>query len=426
MKISDKDRQRRVDRAQMRVLFNCPFFAPAIAKLPIEFDPSVKTACTDGRNIKWNPDWFDSLADAVLPTVLCHEAWHCMYGHLWRAPQGVDWGLWNEATDHAVNNGLKEFSAIVMKGNLADPFPFPEPADAYLADPAFAGMAEERIYRLLSARKPPGGEDGPSGGGPGKGGKGKGKGPGQPGQPGNQPGQGQGQHSMPSFGDIVQPQGAQADPTEQKKLASEWDQTLSQCAAIAKGRGNLPAGVARYVEELHNPEVPWYELVRQWLVEKACDDWNWHKPNPYFDESGFILPSLDNERMGQIVFGKDTSGSIDQAELARFVCEQQNCLDDMRPEVLVDICCDSVIHRVKEYRVGDTIDRDAPGGGGTSFVPIFDYVGNMDKPPKCVVILTDMDGRFPKSDPGYPVLWVNYGERDAKAPFGDVVYVKGK
>jgi predicted metal-dependent peptidase len=193
-----------------------------------------------------------------------------------------------------------------------------------------------------------------------------------------------------------------------------------QAVEIAKGRGDLPGGMARFVGELLNPTVPWWELVRQWLREQASDDWSWSKPNKYYDESGFILPSLDSERMGPIVFATDTSGSIDQVMLQHFQTEKQNCLDDLKPASLLDICCDSKIQQVAEYRVGDTINCRAPGGGGTSFKPVFQHVENSGVAPKCLVYLTDLDGDFPSQAPDYPVLWIAYGGAD-KAPFGDVV-----
>ncbi len=418
-------RMKRAERAQMRVLFTVPFFAPGVARLPIEFDDSgrVDTACTNGQKIVWGTKFFDSLTDAQLVTVLCHEVAHCLLGHSWRAPSGCDWTQWNVACDHAVNLMLKEFSKSVTDKRLADPFPFPDPPEAYCANPAFTNMAEEKIYACLTQGGGGGGGGGQGlqggqGGQSGQGqGKGKGKGPGCN-TPTPSPG------SMPSFGQFDKPQTA-ADPAQQKTLANSWENTLQQSVGMAKGRGDLPGGMDRFVDEYLNPKVPWYELVRNWLREQAADDWNWMKPNTFYDESGFILPSLDNDRIGAIVFGKDTSLSIDHEVLARFVGEQQNCLDDLKPSKLIDICCDSSIHRVKEYTLGDTIDRSAPGGGGTSFVPVFEYCEDkLTVAPKCLVYLTDMDGQFPAKGPAYPVLWVNYGRPGTKAPFGEVIDIE--
>ena len=94
-------REKRLEKAQMRVPFTVPFFAPGVAKLPVTWDKSVDTACTDGEGIKWNPEFFDKLKDQELVTVLCHEVCHCLLGHIWRIPPDQDWDRWNQATDHA-------------------------------------------------------------------------------------------------------------------------------------------------------------------------------------------------------------------------------------------------------------------------------------------------------------------------------------
>jgi len=408
-------RQKRIERAQMRVLFTVPFFAPGVAKLPVIFDDSVETACTDGKEIRWGTAFFDKLSDQELVTVLCHEVCHCMLGHLWRAPGGCDWEQWNQAIDHAVNLMLKEFSAGVMAKRLADPFPFPDPQDAYCADPAYAGLAEEVIYqKLMRKPKNPGGGGGQTGSG----------GSGQPGgssgkdKPGKVPQKGNSApNSMPSFGQIEAPKaGSQSSG---KKLRNDWEGTLMQACQMAAGRGELPGGMSRFVDGLLKPAVPWWELLRAFLREQCADDWDFHKPDPLFDESGFIMPSLNSEKIGPVVFATDTSGSINNELLARFQIEKQSCLDELVPASLVDIYCDSKIHKVAEYRPGETIGKDAPGGGGTAFEPVWAHVEKMAVAPKCIVYLTDLDGSF-GVDPGVPVLWVTW-TKDGKAPFGEVL-----
>lgn len=408
-------RDKRVERAQTRVIFTVPFFAPGVAKLPVVWDSAVDTACTAGHCIRWNPEWFDSLKDSQVVTVLCHETVHCLLGHIWRAPDGADWDVWNQACDHAVNLMLKDFSATVTSKGLADPFPFPDPAEAFCANPAFKDMAEEVIYGRLASGKPPGGggggKPGSSGQSPQAGNSGKSRA--SKGKP--EPG------SMPSFGQIAKPQAGNGNAASQKKLGNDWQNTLIQSAKLASGQGTLPAGLERLVENTVNPQVPWWELLRSWLREQCADDWNWLQPAMEYEGSGFILPSLASERVGSIVFATDTSGSINAEMLAQFQTEKQVCLDEMRPKRLVDIYCDSRISKIEEYGVGDTITKQCPGGGGTDFRPVFAHIEKMDKPPKALVYLTDLYGSFPAEAPDYPVIWVVWS-KGTTAPFGHVVY----
>lgn len=424
------NRQRRVDRAQMRVLFKVPFFAAGVAKLPIVFDDTVKTACTDGTNIRWNGPWFDQLTDDNLVTVICHEVCHCMLGHAWRAPETAktdqdSWGLWNESCDHAVNLMLKEFSAQVMAKRLADPFPFPQPETDYCADPQYKNLPEEVIFsRMINRPKQPGGKPGNK---PGKGG-GQGRGRpqfgefSQPGKPNGKPGKGGGQPGQGQGKGGASPQPGQAPVPDQKKLQADWEGTFVNAVKLAKG--SAPGSVARQADEMINPKVSWQELLRSWLREQACDDWDFFVPALEMSDCDFILPSLHSEKVGKIVFATDTSGSITEHVLSAFQTEKQACLDELHPECVVDIYCDSRIQAVKEYGKGETIDRRAPGGGGTSFKPVFEHIEKMAERPKALVYLTDLEGDFPVNPPPYPVIWVVWGETSAKAPFGETVYAR--
>lgn len=421
--MSNPSRQKALEKAQMKVLFQVPFFAPGVAKLPVVWDDTVETACTNGEVIRWNTAFFDRLSEQERVTLLCHEVAHPLLGHLWRLPPpGGDHGLANEAADYKINQMLQEFGDAVKAKRLADPFPFPDWCPG-LRDKQYDNLSEEEIYQRLASRtrsKGPGGVG--TGGNPGKGQGGAGNGQ-------NNPSPSQfGQFQAPCQGGSGQQAGqkgkqggGQPDPAASQKLKNDWAATLIQSATIAAGRGDCPLGIQRLVDALVKPKVDWQEVLKSWLREKCADDWDFMKPAMEFDGSGFLMPSMESDRIGWCLFAKDTSGSINQELLAKFLVNTQWCLDEMRPSKLVDICCDSKIHQVKEYTPGDTIDRNAPGGGGTSFVPVWDYIRKMPSLPKCVVYLTDLDGDFGE-DPGVPVIWVTWTE-GGKAPFGDVIYV---
>lgn len=405
MTLEDQARMKRIDRAALKVLFHVPFFAAGVSKLPVTFDDSIPTACTNGNGIRWSRAFLDKLKDEEIVTVYCHEVCHCLLGHLWRAPQGCDWGLWNQATDHAVNNMLKEFGAQVQTTRKANPFPFPEPQDAYCANPAFAGMAEEKIYSILASQpKTPGGSGSKTGSGQP-----------QPGASKPQPG------SMPSFGQMDKPQ---TSSEEQGKQKTEWQNTLLQSASAHKQRGELPGMFARLVEDLIDPKIPWQDMLRSLLREQINDDWDFMRPNKYFEDSDFILPSLHSERIGEIIVGIDTSGSIDTELLKQFKGAMQEALEELKPRVMHEICCDTRVTAEREYHVGDTIAKEAPGGGGTRLEKIFERIEERELAPKAIVILTDLETSFPKQIPEYPVIWCNWGDSNKTAPFGTILQVR--
>jgi predicted metal-dependent peptidase len=436
-------RQKRLDGAQIYVVQKVPFFAAGVAKLPVEWDDTgrVPTACTDGKRIIWGGKFFDELPDAVLPTVLCHEVCHCLLGHIWRAPSGADLGVWNQAIDHATNLMLKEFSASETAKSKVDPFPFPEPCDAYCANPAFKGMAEEQIYQKLASQKPPGGSKQPQGASsvakPGQsGGKGGKAAPGSNGahsmpslggQSGGKGGKAapgsNGAHSMPSLGDVEPANNAGSAQAEAKKLRAGWEGTLRQSARMAAGRGNLPGNLERLITEMVSPKVRWQDVLRNWLREQINDDWDFLQPAMEYSDSGFMLPSLQSDTVGTVVFASDWSGSTFGDLVKNFHAEKQGCLDEMRPRKLIDIGFDARVVKVSEYVPGDSIDPTVGGGGGTSFVPIWEHLGKLDKPAKCVVVLTDGDGEV-GIDPGVPIIWCIYGNQKLTMPFGETINVE--
>jgi ribosomal 50S subunit-recycling heat shock protein len=79
---------------------------------------------------------------------------------------------------------------------------------------------------------------------------------------------------------------------------------------------------------------------------------------------------------------------------------------------------DTLATRVERYlRIRH---KGAPGGGGTSFIPVFNWVDEQRLTPDALVYLTDMKGSFPQHAPSYPVIWGSI-LKDKKAPFGEIV-----
>lgn len=74
------------------------------------------------------------------------------------------------------------------------------------------------------------------------------------------------------------------------------------------------------------------------------------------------------------------------------------------------IQCDAKVGKVERF----TSDRPLPKGyqwetvgvGGTSFVPVFDYVKAHGMRPNVLLYVTDGYGDAPEKAPPYPVLWV--------------------
>jgi len=398
-----------IDHVQLKTCFDAEFFAPGVMRLPVVWDDSIPTACTDGKRIKWNPKHFEQCSEGNAVMVMCEEVGHCLLGHLWRYPaearsSAQAWQHWNWCCDQEVRNMLREFSELRKAKNLADPFPFPEPKDAYLPDPKYAGMSVEAIWRA-TWNPQEGGADG----------QGQGQGQGQGKSHGGNAGDGA-QGRAGQAGEFEQPMG---DAGEQAKARADWESTMIQSARMC---GDLPGSIKRAIGEIVSPAVPWWELLRSLLREVLQDDYDLMRPNlPLTDGSGFICAGLHSEAMGPAVFAIDASGSIDREMFTRFVSEAQHFLDDSKPRNLKVIACDTRINGQWDFSPGEQVNVEVSAGGGTDFSPVFDLLEQGGERPRVLVYLTDLDGQFPDMAPDYPVIWVTW-ESGGKAPFGEVVY----
>jgi predicted metal-dependent peptidase len=125
-----------------------------------------------------------------------------------------------------------------------------------------------------------------------------------------------------------------------------------------------------------------------------------------------------------VVVGVDTSGSVGPKELNMFMAEISGILADVQPKRLIIMWCDANIGRVDECEDENDLNtlrcKGVPGGGGTSFVPVFEEIEKMNITPDALVYLTDGMGTFPRTAPKYPVIWGNIYPA-SKYPFGDVV-----
>ena len=420
----------RILRQRMKLILDQPFFGVLLMNLPLIEDLRFPTMATNGACLRYNPDFFTGLTDDFLRGVLAHEVLHCALRHPHRRDSRTP-DKWNIACDYAVNNFLDEYnaSAVLEKQrsgsrDLSPPLPVPD--DGW-RDPGFANLASEEIYAAMPVPPPqPKPEKGEGGGGKGKGT------PDEDGEP--QDGEGEtedgrgGSPRPPSDPSRPESQGwvddAPGTEAEKKRDEENWRARLAEAAMAAQAHGKLPASLRRLVDKVLNPELPWTDILRNFIRSRAQDDYSWRRPSKKTLGSDLILPSLRSERMGELVVAIDTSGSIDADLLNTFMGELQGILDECRPSRLVLLDCDAAIHQVMEFQPGDhdLAAFQPQGGGGTDFRPVFDWVSENLIDPVAIVYFTDLCGTFP--DPQavpWPTLWVDYGGGSVTPSFGEVV-----
>jgi predicted metal-dependent peptidase len=362
------------------------FFATLVLRLKSEPAWDVDTLATDGRVLKYNPSFVASLKPEELVGVLAHEVMHCALAHPSR--RGArDFTLWNVACDLAINPLLRDAGIVLPECRLM-------PGEGQFTELLPGKSAEEYYSTLMKGGDDPG-SDGDDG---------RGSVPGDPG----------------GCGQVIDPD--QGDPAESQSVAADWQVAVCQAQQAAVGRGPLPAGLGRAVEETLHPPLDWRAVLREFVSRHARNDYSWARPNRRFLAQGLYLPGMHSEELGDVILAVDTSGSIGERMLGLFASEANAVLAAYDCSVTV-LYHDSEVQKVQGWNSSDgPLLLDPVGGGGTSHVCVFDWIDRSGLIAACVICLTDLETEFPNVDPNLPVLWAVAGSA-SKAPFGQVVHL---
>lgn len=365
----------KVSAAKVKLLLKSDliFFSSILLKLPIRWVTNIKTACTNGRSISFNPNFVETLTAEETVFVLMHELKHVILKHMGRL-HGRDPRMWNIACDYVINYKLVELG-------------FKMPAKC-LYDAQYGGMSADTVYfKLMQDHLD----------NPGK--------------------------SLPD------PDHVDLDPNEDLTDAdSEAIDDLINSGIMAaneqgsKAIGNVPADLLRRYEEMMNPKVPWQTLLNRFLFGVSKSDYSMRKPNRRYLARGYCLPSLHSDSMDHIDFAIDTSGSVSGEMMQTFVSEIAGVFKKFSPERIGimqfdhDLKSRDVIKSVEDFK-----KITFKGGGGTDVLPVLEQFKQNEA--KALVIITDGYFHHDKSwNPKKPVIWVVYDNPGFIPPFGKVAH----
>ena len=408
-----KDQQTKLGAARTRLILERPFIGTLVMHLPlIAADPAwCDTVATDARAIYFNPAFIAELDLAEAQFVLAHEALHCALGHFARRAQR-ERRRWDVATDHAVNlllvdDGLRPppeaLLNIHFRGLAAEEIysllpaePVERILDRHLYDCADTGLPRDRVRRS------------------------QGEGHSDEGAPGISNADSQ---SWDDAGDerrLRQPAAAPPpEPTalERDELARAWQSRLAAAAQQARRAGRLGASWLRAIDELIQPELPWRALLARFMLSMARDDYSFQRLSRRGGDA--LLPSLQSSEV-DVHVALDTSGSIGDEELRQFATEIDALKGQIRARVTVHACDEALAADGPwTFQAWEpiTLPGELHGGGGTSFVPVFDWIEREYLRPDLLVYFTDAEGEFPAAAPDYPVIWLVKGR--GRVPWGE-------
>ena len=409
MFVTNLTEEQRLAKAVVAIMGNPKYTALAgvlmIGDRTVTDDPSIPTACTNGRDEMYDRAFVSSLSDAELRFLVLHEVYHKLFKHLhiWRHLYDEDPDLANRANDYVINikivddndDGFATMTGVLENGCL---------------DEKYRGMDSAQVYNLLrkQQRQNPPGEGNTGGGGGG------GSSKLQDQQPFDQ-------HDWDGAQELT------AD--EKRELARDLDEAIRQGALVA---GKMGSGGDRDLEELLQPQVNWREALREFIQDTCAgkDYSTYRKPNRRYLSAGIYMPSGVTEQVGELILAIDTSGSIGNHELSAFLSEVKSICDTVHPDGIRLLYWDTQICRDEKY---DSQDLDElvkstkpKGGGGTDVTCVTDYIREHNINAQACIVLTDgyLFGGWGQWT--MPVLWTILDNDGAKPDVGKTVNIKSR
>lgn len=385
-----------VEEAKILIALYAPFWSNLLAHLPVKIEFYEDAyAATDGFHIFLSPV-LAQFPTEIVAGVILHEVMHVAYRHFLRK-HNRNLHLWNIATDIVVNNAIKDTGH----------FPLPS---GVLWDPKMRGFSAEEVYDKLVkelARVKGGiGVEGESG-------EKKKKGTlsrvekWKEGKPDK--------HLDPAM-----------SWSERKKIEEDIENWLVESYNIWKNvserrRGRIPGNLVEQIEILVKNEIPWKRILERYLnMIFVKDDYAPLPPSRKYLPYDLYFPSLKREvPEGVVVIALDTSGSMSAKDIGEALSELVS-LKYYTEEIYL-IMHDSKITDVLKTK--DLVNFDVgkkvkvKGRGGTSHVPVFDYLDMVNLKPDLFIGFTDGYSVFPKNKPTFPVIWVLTRDHK-KPPFG--------
>jgi len=210
-----------------------------------------------------------------------------------------------------------------------------------------------------------------------------------------------------------------------EKNQAAWSAAIAEAAEIERLQGRHGGALSRFLGQILVPKVHWRDKIAAFFArETGRSRYSWRKLDRHMIIRGIGAPARIGEGANLIIIGVDSSGSITEPSLRLFLSEISGILDSLAPRRLLLLWCDAVLQRVDDLEAAEQLltirSLGAPGGGGTRFTPVFDYLTEQDLCPDALIYLTDGDGEFPPETPDYPVLWGCIAD-DRSFPFGEVV-----
>ena len=414
---------KRLYLSRNRILRKYPFFGMMLMYLNPEVVPGMATASTNGKWIRFSPEYIDEMSDERLDFLFIHELLHVVLGHICRG-DGLNQVIYNLACDIVVNStilgepGLIKNSDKEKYEHLYHLTPSGEEGRLYSAEEVYHQIAKLMPLEGCGGKKCCNEKNRDS------------------------DGNGDGDSDNDNNSDKDQPCDAKKCPFQGKGMGididnhSDWDRKpdkeADELSRLWKRRvilaaftierneryqstncGDIPLFAKRIVEEIANPQIDWRTILID-FVQEEINDYSFSPPDKRIQDAGFFLPDFNSkdEEVRNILFMIDTSGSMTSEEISAAFSEVFGAIEQFGGGLSgwLGFFDAEVKPAIAFEDVDDLLSITPVGGGGTSFKAIFEYVAESfkDDTLSSIIIMTDGYAGFPNESAanGIPVLWL--------------------
>jgi predicted metal-dependent peptidase len=357
----------KLNQAKTKLMLENPYFGTLVTSINLQINQNIASFRPLGDVLEYNDEYLEVLSVDEVSTILANSAMHQALFHSNRGKDKVS-SVWNLASDYAIND------LLVENGFMLPPM-------ANYAS-RFEMLYAEQIYIILLGELDLKEND-------------------------DEPKDEQQTQEM-----------EEQDIPEELLTEEEYALLLEQLNIKLEQHGDLPKGIERFVESKKEAQVVWRDELYRYVNAHAKSDYRMFPSSKKHLYRGIALPSIYGEEL-KIVVAIDTSASIEDELLKTFLAELYEIMQVFTHYVIELIECDASIQNIQRLTPMEALIPMLKGGGGTNFIPVFDYVEKLNEDFKFLIYFTDGKGAFPKYEPLIDTLWVM--PQTETVPFGEVL-----
>ncbi|MBP3238882.1 MAG: hypothetical protein J6M24_07405 [Lachnospiraceae bacterium] len=351
---------------KMGMLGRMPFYGDIMMYIPVFEDHMIKTACTDGSQIKYNPDFFALLSEGERNYVYMHEVLHILFLH-WKRWGKRDRYLWNIACDYVVNGTLDNMAESIRDKNIV----FEKPQGLCCIHGIYDGTSAEEYYEWLlksknNAAKPLMIQD----------------------------------ISGEDFEDGIDDEAKDCEESEKEERVKELIKKAIEASAKTADTESMKGIPGSFFRLVETKRLPWYRLLRDFMTERI-EDASYYTPERKYIHMGLILPgeSKSDEELKEVWAFLDTSSSIGDKDMDAFITQLYRIAKEFHCNYNIAFW-DTAVREVHR----NVQDKEKLLGlrrkfyGGTVIDCVYEYLKTQKIDPEAMIILSDGFFGRPKAD----------------------------